>query len=383
MAMCEKLSMTAELLQGIKEKLYTTCVSNLTKTHCVNLKKFNRERLPEGTWITSKRFLSNTNRIVPNALFDLFGEFSNQTGSIVHDNMIGWAYDNFRMLEGVCRIAMEQRHTSLPVWINEMANENQCGDEIALYILSRMYRKHTFVYTQMFWWTSILYTLPIQERELVDQCEIVLVFLKPGVFGELHKIRPPMATTTFPQKTEILKSLPSTSVIPQNVKPVMNKHVVKKDPTTTAVTTESTLDMIDVPTKSITVEPKKDLPDEPSPSSTVNQKQDSQPGQSKPDRLPDINIFLMQRCNIPLIRCDYDSALKAADTHRKKIKPPNVNSSSSPALALLTPSDEIAPLHTSGRTRTVINYKQFLEEFADAPPSPPKRKTDIDFFVKM
>ena len=128
----------------------------------------------------------------------------------------------------------------------------------------------------------------------------------------------------------------------------MNEHVVKKDPTTTAVTTESTLDMIDVPTKSITVEPKKDLLDKPSPSSTVNQKQDSQPSQSKPDRLPDINIFLMQQCNIPLIRCDYNSALKAADIHRKKIKPPNVNSSSSPALALPTPSDEIAPLRTLG-----------------------------------
>ena len=73
---------------------------------------------------------------MPNALFDLFGEFSNQIGSIVHDNMIGWAYDNFRMLEGVCRIAMEQRHISLCAWINEMANENQCEDEIALYILS-------------------------------------------------------------------------------------------------------------------------------------------------------------------------------------------------------------------------------------------------------
>ena len=175
MATCEKLNMTAELLQGIKEKSYTTCVSNLTKTHCVNLKKFNRERLPEGTWVTSKRFLSKTNRVMPNALFDLFGEFSNQTGSIVRDNMIGWAYDNFRMLEGVCRIAMDQRHTSLRDWINDMVNENQCGDKIALYILSRMYQKRAFVYTQMFWWTSILYTLPIQERELVDQCEIVLV----------------------------------------------------------------------------------------------------------------------------------------------------------------------------------------------------------------
>ena len=224
MAMTEKLSMTAELLQGLKEKSYDTCVSNLTKTHCMNLKKFNCDRLPEGTWITSKRFLSNMNHVVPNALFDLFGEFSSQTGSIVCDNMVGWAFDNFRMLEGVCKVTMEQRHTSLRVWINEMANENKCGDEIALYILSRMYRKHAFIYTQMFWWTSLLYTLPVQERDLVDRCEIVLVYLKPGVFGELHKIRPPTATITSSHTTETPEALPSSSVIPQNSVPGMNKR---------------------------------------------------------------------------------------------------------------------------------------------------------------
>ena len=136
MVTAEKLSMATELLQGLKEKLYDTCVSNLTKTHCVNLKKFNRDRLPEGTWITSKRFLSNTNHIWPNALFDIFSKFSSQTGSIVCDNMVGWAFDNFRLLESVCKVAMEQRNISLQTWINEMSKENKCGDEIALYILS-------------------------------------------------------------------------------------------------------------------------------------------------------------------------------------------------------------------------------------------------------
>ena len=101
-----KLSMAGELLIGLKAKSYDTCVSNLTKTHCVNLKKFNRDRLPKGTWITSKRFLTTMNPVMLNALFDLFGKFSNQNGSIVHDNMVGWAFDNYRMLEDMCKVAM-------------------------------------------------------------------------------------------------------------------------------------------------------------------------------------------------------------------------------------------------------------------------------------
>ena len=33
---------------------------------------------------------------------------------------------------------------------------------------------------------------------------------------------------------------------------------------------------------------------------------------------------------------------------------------------------------TSTRKRTVIDYKKFLEEYADIPPSPPKRKREVD-----
>ena len=69
-----------------------------------------------------------------------------------------------------------------------MASEQTPGDEIALYILSRMYRKHAFMYTQMFWWTTLLYTWPVQEKEIMDKCEVVLVYMKPGAFGELQKI---------------------------------------------------------------------------------------------------------------------------------------------------------------------------------------------------
>ena len=84
--------MTKEIIDAIKDKTYDSCVSTLTKTHCVNLKKFKRERLPEGTWITTKKFVNKSNRPVPDAMFDLFGEFSSQSGSEVCDTMIGWLY---------------------------------------------------------------------------------------------------------------------------------------------------------------------------------------------------------------------------------------------------------------------------------------------------
>ena len=185
------------------QQISISTVNNLTKTHCVNLKKFRREWLPEGTWITTKRFVSKTNCPVPDAMFSLFGEFSNQSGPDVRDTMIGWSYDNFRMLESTFKVALNQHNTTLRAWLNTMADERTLGEELTLYILARMYHRHVYVFTQMFWWTTLLYTLPAIEKELMTQCDIVLVYIWDGEFGEVEPIRSPVSksimTATTPQ----------------------------------------------------------------------------------------------------------------------------------------------------------------------------------------
>ena len=94
--------------------------------------------------------------------------------------------------------------------------------------------------------------------------------------------------------------------------------------------------------------------------------------------LPKIDIFMTQHCSIPLIRCDFDSALKAANSHNKEMhentgntvpdnKPPNEGQ-----------TDKSTEVRTSSHPRTVINNKQFLEEEADAPTTPPRKKREVD-----
>ena len=94
--------------------------------------------------------------------------------------------------------------------------------------------------------------------------------------------------------------------------------------------------------------------------------------------LPGIGVFLDKSCTIPLVRCDFDT-IKATVESREEIAEPvnskNKHSSNNPTLS----ADPVLPTtRTSARKRTVINYKDFLEEFADLPPSPPKRKREVD-----
>ena len=69
-----------------------------------------------------------------------------------------------------------------------MTDERTPGDELTLYVLACMYQWHVYVFTQMFWWTTLLYTIPVSEKEVMVQCDVVLVYIRDSVFGELEPI---------------------------------------------------------------------------------------------------------------------------------------------------------------------------------------------------
>ena len=108
MASSENLSMAGELLNVLSPYAYHSCVSNLHSNDTVQLTKFNRDRLPSNHWVDTKRFVTASNRVLPNALFEMFGEYSSETGSEVRDNIVGWTYDNYREIKTATNIALTQ-----------------------------------------------------------------------------------------------------------------------------------------------------------------------------------------------------------------------------------------------------------------------------------
>ena len=198
MASGENLSMAGELLSLLSPYPYHSCVSNLHCSDSVQLTKFNRDRLPANHWVDTKRFVTSTNRVLPGALFELFGEYSSESSTVVRDNLVGWTYDNYREIKTATNVALTQRKIELKEWIQEMADEKTPGDEIALYILCKMYRRHAFVYTRKWWWTTLLYKMPSSAEELIKKCDKTLVFIKHGVFGEIKAIRIPDIKHTAP-----------------------------------------------------------------------------------------------------------------------------------------------------------------------------------------
>ena len=183
--------MAKELLDVLNPHPYTKVVSNLNPKGGVDLRHFNRTRLAKNYWVNTKRFLNQANRIIPNGAFTLFGEYSGEDAATVRDNLIGWTYDNFRSMETYTGMALRQRGTDLRTYIETLRDEKNPADEIALYLLANMYRRHIFIYTKEWWWSTVLFVMPIEERDVIVKCDIVLVFIRPGAYGEVMEIRAP------------------------------------------------------------------------------------------------------------------------------------------------------------------------------------------------
>ena len=141
-----------------------------------------------GVWIDTGRFTKGTRLYNPNGLFDLFGEYSGQTAYEVRDLMIGWIYDNYRNVKGWTRMAMQHKNIEINKWLEDMQKTTKHGDDIALYILPRMFNKHVFVHNSMYGWCTMLYRMENNYQDIIDKCDLELVFLKCWAFGKVKKI---------------------------------------------------------------------------------------------------------------------------------------------------------------------------------------------------
>ena len=173
---------------------YQDLMIALYEKDTIDLKAAHAKLGGTGVWIDSGRYAKGTRLHNPDGLFDLFGEYSGQTADEVRDLMIGWIFDNYRNAKSWTRMAMQHKNIEINQWIENMQKTTTHGDDIALYILSRMFNKHMFVHNSMYGWSTLPFRLEDNYEDVVKKCDLELVFLKRWAFGDVKKIRAPTMT---------------------------------------------------------------------------------------------------------------------------------------------------------------------------------------------
>ena len=110
--------------------------------------------------------------------------------------MIGWIYDNYRKVKGWTRMVMQHKNIEINKWLEDMQKTTMHGDDIALYILSRMFNKHVFIHNSMYRWSTMPYRMEDSYQDIVKKCNLELVFLKCWAFGKVKMIQGPNVSET-------------------------------------------------------------------------------------------------------------------------------------------------------------------------------------------
>ena len=96
------------------------------------------------------------------------------------------------------------------------------GDDIALYLLCRMYNKHAYVHTAKYGWSTLPFKIDTPFIETTKKCDIELVLLHCWSFGEVLKIRRPL----LPSKPKNLQSTDITNPMALMSKTANNPNVL-------------------------------------------------------------------------------------------------------------------------------------------------------------
>ena len=191
----------------------------------IDIKAVHKKLGGTGVWIDTSRFTKGKHLHNPAWLYHLFGEYSGQDPNEVRDLMIGWIYNNYNNVKSWTKMAMQHKNIELDSWIEKMQKVTTEGDDISLYILARMYNKHIFVHDSKYGWSTLPYRVEDNYTDIVSKCDLELVYLKNWVFGEVKKIRAPIATPDADGKNT-KKPKESKGVITGSVTDVTDVNVI-------------------------------------------------------------------------------------------------------------------------------------------------------------
>ena len=175
--MADENRIAAELLFIIGEHPYTRYIQCIYARDVVTEDSFAMCSISSTHWVDSRNcYIGNLLNTMH--LYDLFGSFSDEDGASV----------KYEMLERIwldSRVVLDIQGCNLAEWLEEMNEIVQMPDELMLFALCRTYNRHCLVICKERNWTTVACKQPMQESELLRICNVALVFLGNGTFGEL------------------------------------------------------------------------------------------------------------------------------------------------------------------------------------------------------
>ena len=173
-------SLASELLQRIKKTGYNVVVPYLDCKTALNLRDIRRlKRImrQSGKEVDTDKFYTCKGNPKPNAIFEVFGQYCGEM-------MVDYVHHNRKTVQAEFQNALEAKRKDLPWWTVKQTSSKTPGDELTIYLLSKMFDRHSLIYTLKEPWCTFVHKVSDELSVLLSKSDLVFVYTQYR-FGQI------------------------------------------------------------------------------------------------------------------------------------------------------------------------------------------------------
>ena len=148
-------------------------------------------------------------------MFDVFSKYCGYDDSTyTRLDMLTFVAKKTTLYEWNAHVLLKMHGTNLDGWVKSMTDCLNRGDELAIYALCNMLKRHAFVFTRTKPWTTVDASIgSLTVPELCMMCDVRLIYLGNNKFGEI-KCKPEVLSPLPKPKPFSEEQNPRTLVSP-------------------------------------------------------------------------------------------------------------------------------------------------------------------------
>ena len=194
-----KTTITEELVRLFKRVDYCSTVRLLKEIETVMINEY--EKLEISQWYeldTTHCFLGKKKpKFNTHCIYNIFAGYCDLDKFQLKEKVTAEVAENKEWYDRLCRVYFSWKDIDLNQWLKKQKYKNNSPDELCIYALSVLFRRHTIIYTTYQPWCTIDIKPGMRPETVEEACETKLVYLGGTLFGELR--RKPLTITSWPQ----------------------------------------------------------------------------------------------------------------------------------------------------------------------------------------
>ena len=229
-------SMASTLLTVLNPVPYGQYINYISEKEGITVREFKDSILSEHYTLDLQYNYHANGHQNKSALYMMFGLYSNDNADNVRLNLLNevtQSVNNFEFYESTGFVCLRMKELSLDEWLSKQQHKTTKGDEITVYILSRLYNQHAMIHTKKKLWFTIVPTGPNFNYAAV--CQTHLLYMGNHVYGLLLPKPLPPPQAPLPSSSAISITTPATPAPVQEQVSILDAAL----PTGTTTSTEA------------------------------------------------------------------------------------------------------------------------------------------------